>query len=41
MPNSPFKINIVGEFGGLLVKSDNVTLHCPITRVQYITCQFV
>jgi lactate dehydrogenase-like 2-hydroxyacid dehydrogenase len=35
MPNSPSKINIVGEFESLLVKSDNVTLHCPITRVQY------
>jgi hypothetical protein len=35
MSNPPSKINIVGELGGLLVKSDNVTLHSPITRAQY------
>jgi hypothetical protein len=35
MSTSPSKINIVGEFGSLLVKSDNVTLHCLITRAQY------
>jgi hypothetical protein len=34
MSNSFSKINIVGELRGLLVKSDNVTLHSPITRAQ-------